>query len=1311
MSEFPEPPQGTVVPRSHVHPTPLVQPTGSVLCQSLLGNPTLIVPSSSISHAVKISTPKDHFIDVTDFPTGLSLEQAKVALKTWFHPHHVSSRSGGTPVHRNYKCQQCASETFLFRLTSAPDGNSSIDRPTEFRLQLHRTKRIHQGHGQGAPPSKPGLHPLIAQRIEDMFQARNLMGLEVLTPVVFIKSLLAHEDTRLLPEIVTPSRLPKTQKQIQNYMWNHGNRLPPGSQLKLETIDDTTRFRELHKIVIPETYVPGQIYESAPQFADALGYLRAHSLIILPTPSRADLQERLTLPHLLGALDAFRLGTIIIFTSPSMLYTLFEFATTIAFRNKILSADGTYPMKDGSVVTTVGGIDMCFRLASGRLVTRSLRPFASVSCSGHETSVSVAATGFALELVATRLWGLPVARVIRLIFAQYVSIDKSKSFCLGFRLLNINTEILNCFRHLLASFLKGKDYYNYFSDKKYCQEHAIEHLQLLTRCKSYELFEKCFEGVMDLWRDAGEGVAAYHLKKGYGPHTNWYGWFIGCTRHGPDANEEDFSPIPDSQPHESYYGHAKPDFLKQRTKKEDFFGGQGVHDLLKLNMLKHTGCTIVAPTSIQPPLLSIVAMMDPSIDLLQQGDVWYVNAHAGIGTAITVARIKAFEAFMTADVTVDSANAVSVLQHVRDLCRVRYIEHPSVPDLHYQCPCKLFSLRMECPGTMLVKDSLAILQPPLSASFIFGSQKYHRNSQQLGPYPTEASVFAEGLSLVHLHPFYQRHHIRALTEKLLKALAKYRCVLSFQSLKMASRYMLLPLLLCYRQNEVRPPNIGATHPLVEDAEEPPSGLYVNTEVPHESIEVDQQPPSETSINGEVDHTHAYEEADIPGFRTILGNHSFDTLERSPAASSTEGGSLVHSPDRTPTKILLVVGDTICHYHPLNIAFVGEEMTTRIIGIDPSSPNLPLNLRNGHAIPLGQLIRLVSGEGSHWLPLGDRYFTFEKSGMGNLEGFMEVVAGLKPFVSAGQLFPDFQERNQPTVVGEGKKRSAEPPKLPITTDRKKKKCSPQASPPTRPWEKNNSLVESRRRQKIQLIWSTPETQDLMDARVGCHSGIYRVAFKTLQPGQWLSEEAGDKFISLFREWLLQHPQSSYPCCLVGSSFLRCLGNISNFQFVEVDDSAALLKRYKYQEAKQHFLSRRAQRGFGDLLGFGYVLMPYCGEGHWFLVVVDVVRREIYALDSMHDSRPAMCGLVHKFVCDYEQEFGQPTPHLPSWRVRTDKCSVGQNNGVDCGIFVLLNIMQISLQDGAHAFRFGQADMDNVRWYVAHTILTKVFILDD
>jgi hypothetical protein len=234
---------------------------------------------------------------------------------------------------------------------------------------------------------------------------------------------------------------------------------------------------------------------------------------------------------------------------------------------------------------------------------------------------------------------------------------------------------------------------------------------------------------------------------------------------------------------------------------------------------------------------------------------------------------------------------------------------------------------------------------------------------------------------------------------------------------------------------------------------------------------------------------------------------------------------------------------------------------------------------------------------------------------------------------------------------------------------------------------------------------------MDPRVGCHRGIYRAAFKTLQPGEELSEEAGDKFIFLFREWLTRNPQSSYPCCPVGSSFLRCLGNISNAQCVDVNNYAALLKRYQYQEAKLHFQSRRAQRGFGDLFGFGYILMPYCGEGHWFVVVVDVVRREIYALDSMHASHPAMCRLVHKFVSDYEQEFGQPNSHLPGWKIRTDKRCVGQNNGVDCGIFALLNILQICLQDGAHAFRFGQADIDNVRWYVAHTILTKVFILDD
>jgi hypothetical protein len=778
-------------------------------------------PTSLTGTSMVSSTTRSHFIDVAEHP-HLDVTAALSAMRALYSPHNLGCRSGGKTGTKNYKCMDCSGSTFYLRLLDTNVVAPSPATGTLWCLQIHSDKNRHVGH-TGVPTScsQYGLHPLIREHVNILLHAQKITGSHM-TPTQIMCYLLQQEATRTLPEVLEAELIPVTRRKIANFL----SRKVVGPPIfEISSIADTLRYIAQHEIVISESYDPQATFPDANAFATALGYRTAHDRICLKTPTVAELLRRFPYHHDFTDVERMRIASSIIYTSPGMLFSLYQFAVDIATKNKTWSADGTWVLEDGSVLVTFGGLDMQFRGPSRGRVTRSMRPFTTIKCGGGETSVSVVVAVVALEAVGVRLWGKKIDEVIKMISSPHVAIDKCKSFAKGFRLLSPSIVVLVCYRHLLALFTPGKDNYKKFHDGKYCERHAIEHLQLLNRCKTKALFDICFPFIMDLWRQAGQGEAAAYFASGYGPDTAWYAWYIGASRH-PGNTAEDKSPLPDSQPHESYYSKAKPSFLVKNMSKEQFCK-EGVDKLLQYNQLSATGCQMIAPKNVvQRNLLARVAMMDPDIDLFHHppGDCWYVNAHDGISNVITVDRVQRFDRILLGEVQITTDNVLSVLIEQQNLCRVRFIAAPTVPELHYQCHCKTFSQQMECPGTMLVKDSRHLYDPPLAASFLPSSQKHHRSPNQNGVYPNEARIFSHRLSLACLHPYYMRHRIRHLTVNDLKELWKYRC---WTYSHRFTRYDLLPRLLTYRRDEVRPSSSNiAVDPVTEDTEEVPSDPFL-----------------------------------------------------------------------------------------------------------------------------------------------------------------------------------------------------------------------------------------------------------------------------------------------------------------------------------------------------------------------------------------------------------------------------------------------------------------------------------------------------
>lgn len=84
---------------------------------------------------------------------------------------------------------------------------------------------------------------------------------------------------------------------------------------------------------------------------------------------------------------------------------------------------------------------------------------------------------------------------------------------------------------------------------------------------------------------------------------------------------------------------------------------------------------------------------------------------------------------------------------------------------------------------------------------------------------------------------------------------------------------------------------------------------------------------------------------------------------------------------------------------------------------------------------------------------------------------------------------------------------------------------------------------------------------------------------------------------------------------------------------------------------------------------HVLIPVCENDHWLLLVLDVKRRQIEVLDSIHNQsrRDKYERHLRTFLAVREKYV--PDLDATGWTMSTRRSSQ-QTGGNDCGVFVLM-----------------------------------------
>lgn len=182
-------------------------------------------------------------------------------------------------------------------------------------------------------------------------------------------------------------------------------------------------------------------------------------------------------------------------------------------------------------------------------------------------------------------------------------------------------------------------------------------------------------------------------------------------------------------------------------------------------------------------------------------------------------------------------------------------------------------------------------------------------------------------------------------------------------------------------------------------------------------------------------------------------------------------------------------------------------------------------------------------------------------------------------------------------------------------------------------------------------------------------IYNTDFATLKPGQWLN--------STVIEYFLKSLEAEDSRLVAFSPFF--ITKLSSDGFNSV-------RRWLKMKKK-------------DIMKIDKMLIPInVNENHWVCAMVDFKNKKILYLDSLCNTSNRSSFMYLERIKDYvikqsERKIGQDFElvHLPSQQ---------QNNGFDCGIFILMNMLQLAKDI---PFVLNQNDASDFRYHIANEIL--------
>ncbi|XP_010494307.1 PREDICTED: putative ubiquitin-like-specific protease 1B [Camelina sativa] len=219
-------------------------------------------------------------------------------------------------------------------------------------------------------------------------------------------------------------------------------------------------------------------------------------------------------------------------------------------------------------------------------------------------------------------------------------------------------------------------------------------------------------------------------------------------------------------------------------------------------------------------------------------------------------------------------------------------------------------------------------------------------------------------------------------------------------------------------------------------------------------------------------------------------------------------------------------------------------------------------------------------------------------------------------------------------------------------------------------------------EVKSAFSARNRMKLLVSHRNSNIDICGETLQCLMPSRWLNDEVINLYLELLKERETRDPQKYFKCHFFNTFFYIKLVSGS---------------RYNYQAVRRWTTQRKL--GY-DLVDCDIIFVPIHGCLHWTLAVINKRECKFQYLDSLNGVNPTVLNDLAKYLVDEVKDKSGQNIDVSSWDIEYVKDLPRQQNGYDCGMFML---KYIDFYSRGLRLQFSQKDMPYFRLRTAKEIL--------
>lgn len=165
-------------------------------------------------------------------------------------------------------------------------------------------------------------------------------------------------------------------------------------------------------------------------------------------------------------------------------------------------------------------------------------------------------------------------------------------------------------------------------------------------------------------------------------------------------------------------------------------------------------------------------------------------------------------------------------------------------------------------------------------------------------------------------------------------------------------------------------------------------------------------------------------------------------------------------------------------------------------------------------------------------------------------------------------------------------------------------------------------------------------------------ITKGLLQCLLPGGWLNDEVINLYLELLKEREKREPDKFLKCHFFNTFFYKKLYNPNT--------------RYDYKAVRRWTTQRKI--GY-SLMDCDRIFVPIHKEIHWCLAIIDMKAKKFQYLDSLRGSDAHVLDVLVKYITDEAKDKTGQDLDVSSWETQLVEDLPQQENGSDCGMFMI------------------------------------------